>query len=291
MARYSDAITTHNPGRISRNHRTGMVLLMLCLAFVPVRIAAQDRLIMRITGRDNGSGAATVTFGLHPDATYCIDGQIDSGLVEEELSPVPGGIFMLYFAEHRSGSSCLGLGTTVHIQRLEPCAKDTFLLEFTPSDGGYPFHFEWDIDSARQFDSMIMEDLFGGFLVRVDMRVDSTVTIPNPAVTSVRIITELVCLDVGTSPGEMPRDFSLGQNYPNPFNAETRIAYSIPVASDVTISIFDVLGREIGVLSEVRTSPGSHTIRWSAEDLPSGVYFYRFSTPVQSEMKKMTLLR
>jgi hypothetical protein len=72
----------------------------------------------------------------------------------------------------------------------------------------------------------------------------------------------------------IPAEFALGQNYPNPFNPETVIPYALPVRADVTIRVFDVLGREAVELFHGSQNAGTHTITWNAANQSSGVYFY-----------------
>jgi len=93
-------------------------------------------------------------------------------------------------------------------------------------------------------------------------------------------------------------EFSLAQNYPNPFNPNTRIKYSVPNSSKVIIKIFDMLGNEIETLVNEEKPVGTYEITWHAEQLPSGIYFYRLQavpTGRQAgsfvETKKMVLLR
>jgi hypothetical protein len=88
-----------------------------------------------------------------------------------------------------------------------------------------------------------------------------------------------------------PIDFALEQNYPNPFNPSTRLKYSIPQTSDVVIKIFDILGNEIETLVNEEKQIGTYEITWIAEELPSGVYFYRLHAGDFIQTKKMILMK
>jgi len=88
-----------------------------------------------------------------------------------------------------------------------------------------------------------------------------------------------------------PENFFLGQNYPNPFNPATVIRYLLPVTSDVKLSVFDLLGREVAVLVHEVKAPGSYEVNFSPNDLPSGVYLYRLSAGSFVQGRKMMLLR
>jgi hypothetical protein len=88
-----------------------------------------------------------------------------------------------------------------------------------------------------------------------------------------------------------PRDFDLRQNYPNPFNPSTTISYDLPVRSQVTLKIFNVLGQEVATLVNGEMEAGRHQVRWDAKRLPSGVYLYQLKTGGHVETKKMLILR
>ena len=88
-----------------------------------------------------------------------------------------------------------------------------------------------------------------------------------------------------------PSEFLLGQNYPNPFNARTTIEYDIPIASPVVIGVFDILGRKVETLVNGFRSPGSYNTVWNADDMSSGLYFYRLRAKDYSEIKRMLLLK
>ena len=80
-------------------------------------------------------------------------------------------------------------------------------------------------------------------------------------------------------------------NYPNPFNPTTTIAYEVPIPSNVKITVFDMTGRELGTLVDREHTPGTHTVQFEAEDLASGVYFYKVETAYDVLVNKMVLLR
>lgn len=90
---------------------------------------------------------------------------------------------------------------------------------------------------------------------------------------------------------EIATDYYFSNNFPNPFNPNTKIRYSIPQASKVTIKVFDILGNEIETLVNEEKPVGTYEINWYAEELPSGVYFYRLQAGDFVETKKMVLLK
>jgi hypothetical protein len=91
---------------------------------------------------------------------------------------------------------------------------------------------------------------------------------------------------------------SLGQNTPNPFATSTRIAFDVAPgeAANVTIEVFDVQGRLVRSLARDRRASGNDAVVWDGRDdggrvVPSGVYFYRLSTPAGTLTRRMTLVR
>uniref|UniRef100_A0A832DK17 T9SS type A sorting domain-containing protein n=1 Tax=Ignavibacterium album TaxID=591197 RepID=A0A832DK17_9BACT len=86
-------------------------------------------------------------------------------------------------------------------------------------------------------------------------------------------------------------DFTLAQNYPNPFNPATKIQYSIPQRSDVTLKVYDVLGNEIAILVNEEKDRGVYSVTFDASQLASGIYLYRIQAGSFVETKKMILLR
>ena len=86
-------------------------------------------------------------------------------------------------------------------------------------------------------------------------------------------------------------DYRFEQNYPNPFNSTTSIKYQIPELGLVTLIVYDVLGNEVATLVNEEKPTGSYEITWNAENLPSGVYFYRLQAGSFIDTKKMILLK
>jgi hypothetical protein len=86
-------------------------------------------------------------------------------------------------------------------------------------------------------------------------------------------------------------NFLLEQNYPNPFNPSTVISYRLPVTSEVTLKVYNVLGKEITTLVNEELSVGAHKVEFNANGLPSGIYFYQLKTNNLIETKKMTILK
>ncbi|MCO6472904.1 MAG: T9SS type A sorting domain-containing protein [Melioribacteraceae bacterium] len=90
----------------------------------------------------------------------------------------------------------------------------------------------------------------------------------------------------------VPSELSLFQNYPNPFNPVTIIEYELPTEGIVTLKIYDLLGKEISTLVNGHKNPGRYSVEFNAENLPSGIYFYRLTSNGEHRLiRKMQLLK
>ncbi len=92
-------------------------------------------------------------------------------------------------------------------------------------------------------------------------------------------------------PEGLPLTFSLSQNYPNPFNAQTTIAFDLPEGSHVRLMIFNVMGQVVAVPVKRYMEAGAKSVVWNADNVGSGMYFYRLEAGSYSEFSKMTLLK
>jgi hypothetical protein len=89
----------------------------------------------------------------------------------------------------------------------------------------------------------------------------------------------------------LPKDYILYQNFPNPFNPSTKIVYSVPKKSKLSIKLFDFLGRELLTLMDSERVPGLYEIEFNASNLSSGIYFYVLESGNTRLAKKMILLK
>lgn len=91
---------------------------------------------------------------------------------------------------------------------------------------------------------------------------------------------------------KVPENYVLHQNYPNPFNPETNIEFSIPINTEVSLRIFNILGQEVmKLLNNVQLARGTYNVQFRTGNLPSGVYFYRLETYEFVKTKKMLLIK
>jgi len=96
---------------------------------------------------------------------------------------------------------------------------------------------------------------------------------------------------IHTTGNQVPSDFGLSQNYPNPFNPTTAIRFQIPSDGNVTLKVYDVLGREVSTVINENLSAGEHEVKFDASNLASGVYLYRIEAGSFSDVKKMLLIK
>ncbi len=90
---------------------------------------------------------------------------------------------------------------------------------------------------------------------------------------------------------ELPFRYDLEQNYPNPFNPLTTIMYTLPRSSEVSLIIYNLLGKEVARLVDGQIPAGLHSAIWNASTFSSGIYFYRLRSAEFTETKKMVLLK
>ncbi len=86
-------------------------------------------------------------------------------------------------------------------------------------------------------------------------------------------------------------DYKLEQNYPNPFNPSTLIRFSLPKAQNITLEVFDITGRNVATLISGRVEGGTNSIPFFANNLASGIYFYKLTAESFRQTKKMILLK
>ena len=94
----------------------------------------------------------------------------------------------------------------------------------------------------------------------------------------------------------LPLEFVLEQNYPNPFNPSTSIAYSVPVKSNVTLDVYNLIGQKVITLFEGDVESGKHSAQFNATSMSSGIYLFKLTAVGEngaqfSSSKKMTLLK
>jgi hypothetical protein len=90
---------------------------------------------------------------------------------------------------------------------------------------------------------------------------------------------------------ELPKEFKLEQNYPNPFNPETRICYQVPETKQISLKVYDILGREVMTLVDGKQEAGYYEIKFNGRNLSSGIYIYRLTGENVNLVKKMVFIK
>ena len=86
-------------------------------------------------------------------------------------------------------------------------------------------------------------------------------------------------------------EYALSKNVPNPARTTATISFAVPSPTEVTLTVFNVLGQRVATLVDGRTAPGSHRVQMDVSGLSSGVYFYRLDAGPFSESRKMTVVQ
>jgi hypothetical protein len=89
----------------------------------------------------------------------------------------------------------------------------------------------------------------------------------------------------------IPSEFNLDQNYPNPFNPSTTIRFNLPENVNVKLMVFNSLGEQVSQLINGQMEAGTYSIKFDANTLPSGIYFYRIEAGSFTAIRKMILMK
>jgi hypothetical protein len=145
------------------------------------------------------------------------------------------------------------------------------------------------ITYTRKADSTGVDALSGTFSVATAGNHTDKFTGSGVKLDKVMLIQRTV--SVGVKESEIPTGFELSQNYPNPFNPMTKIKYSIPNESKVSLKIYDILGRQVATLVDMNQGVGHYEVNFDATKYASGVYIYRIMAGEFVQAKKMILIK
>jgi hypothetical protein len=216
-------------------------------------------------------GSMQDLLGLHDSAeSHWACYRIDENVISEAwYIPSPRGFEPYQYLPHRNGIIGIVFGLTV---RTLDCATGGF-VDSIPL-GHTMLNRTFLPDASRSY-----PDLFG--------RLGDTAFVYDLNTPT----------DAGSDPdNSLPASFVLDQNYPNPFNPTTTISFSLPEASDITLAVYNILGRRVTMLADGSFPAGTHMVSWGGRDdrgkaAASGIYLYRLQTDEFSLSRKMLLLK
>ena len=162
---------------------------------------------------------------------------------------------------------------------LEPLVKNTQrIIPIIVSSAPGPLHFAWNLKVIGSSVSIIAAGH----------------ETPISGAGSMEIPSAVRRIDVRCSPSGsplVPLSYELQQNYPNPFNPQTVIRYALPVAGQVRLKVFNILGEAVAMLSDGLQGPGERSVTFDASNLPSGIYIYRLEAGSFVSSRKMIVLK
>ena len=90
---------------------------------------------------------------------------------------------------------------------------------------------------------------------------------------------------------ELPTEINIGNAYPNPFNPVVNIDFSLQFQSEVKVGVYDVIGKEVAILTDGIMDEGQHFVMWNADEFSSGIYFVKFQTNNFLSTQKIMLIK
>jgi len=194
---------------------------------------------------------------------------VDSALIGMSIessawNPATG---LLWVSNDSRGDSTYGNLTWYGYDTATGAFADSFAMPVTGQPDEYPRGLDFSPDG-----NIAYVGLFGTAFNKIYKFVNTTV-------------------DVKEIGNKIPDNFELAQNYPNPFNPTTVINFSIPATSNVTLKVYDMLGREVASLLSETKAAGSYAVSFDASQLSSGTYVYTLTAGNFVFSKKMMLIK
>ncbi len=135
----------------------------------------------------------------------------------------------------------------------------------------------------------------GNFEIIVDrlgyVYAEQNIAVNNSNLNNINFFLQPTFIKIISSTDNTPKSYKLNQNYPNPFNPVTNIRFDIPKSSFVKLIVYNVTGKQTGVLINEIKSAGSYEVDFNAGSLSSGIYFYRLETDEFIDTKKMIVIK
>lgn len=256
----------------------------------------------------NSSNAVGGTVSFHnnsvtltgPSNTRFVDFQVTTGITSTNNSFSGTGVFNAgkFPSEHiyntlASFHAATGYenGSIWFSGSGSPTGTFTVAPDSLPANGG-TVTLQWTSVNATSasisytigsVDTAITVNTNGSISINVSVSTLFTLTLAGPFGTTT--------LNARVIAGSTPLDYFLNQNYPNPFNASTTIEFGLPKDENVSLKVYDLLGREIATLVEGMQASGVHVTQWNPKAAASGVYRYRLNAGSYSKTRRMVIVR
>jgi subtilisin family serine protease len=263
------------------------------------QVSSTDRFAVRSRASISGriSGAFLKTLINHPDVNPIIEGNGNLIFsIHEDDNGFPGSQIGSTVAHPLE---LLDPGTDNYINLLETGAEvaqsQYYHIVFILSDPANSVKIRFDSgldDLLQNYSEMYVNGQW--------RKIKDAFAAPNNLPYNLPLKSEIIRYDIVNSlddqPGQVARNFELLQNFPNPFNPATTIRFMLAKQGPVTLTIFDILGREIVTLIDEVKLAGSHEIIWKGKNrhgsqVPTGIYFYRLKSDEGVISKKMLLVK
>ncbi|MEJ5262192.1 MAG: T9SS type A sorting domain-containing protein [Ignavibacterium sp.] len=278
---------------------TKIILLFISIYFFNLKIFSQTpqqpQILLNITVTDGRDDVRHLKIGIDPTASDGIDDHLGEGF----LPPFPPlSVFEARFnLPENNFSGTLSSYSDYRNGNVPYSGTKEHRLVFQRGEGDSVVIF-WNFPSSV---SALLQDIVTGTFINHQMTGEGSFLVPNPdAFNKLKLlVTYNNTTDVDDEANLLPDKFILYQNYPNPFNASTTIRYTLNANQYVKLKIYNVLGLEIFNLFEGLQYAGTHEIKFEAEDLTSGIYFYELnisgsenlSAKNTTQVKSMILLK
>ncbi|WP_456428584.1 T9SS type A sorting domain-containing protein [Rhodocaloribacter sp.] len=236
---------------------------------------------------DPGVGPGSVT-GLIPPLVCPEDGRLDAELTGSILNAYPSASTAAVVCRNPEG----GGGTDAQFEaiNLEPddCVmySDSFTYDGA-RDGHLSYSGTW---TSFCFGDVLFTGMWSGTFDASGLTGPVASVGPQSGAAALRVARD-GSARLAAPVQEVPSEFTLAQNYPNPFNPTTQIAFALPEGADVTLKVYNVLGREVATLVQGYRAAGRHQVTFDATDLSAGIYLYVIRAGDFTATKRMTLLK
>jgi hypothetical protein len=263
------------------------ILLFFVLFISTLKSQQVPEIVDSIVVYDNDIGYKVMKFGIDPTASDTVDWHLG----EEDLPPFPPlGVFEVRYLMPKNNFSGIESSYWDFRQGSSPyTGVQEYRIRLQQGELGDTVKIGWNFAPSI---SARLQDIFTGNLVDISMTGQGTFIVPDPTVYEKFkfTITYSNATDVEDNT-QMINDYELLQNYPNPFNPSTNITFRLNQGSDVVIKVFNVLGKETAVITNQFYSAGTHSIKFDASSLSSGVYYYQIFAGDFIQTKKMIFLK